>query len=194
MDIDIYQQCPCLSGKKIKFCCGKNVVSELNLILNKSGSGQTRSALDLIERTMEKHGPLDCMLTIKTHLLISEGRVEEAQAANDQFLAKNPEHTTGLHHQALIHLSNRDIKSAIDSLQDAMDSITGNEIPISLSNAFRMIGVGMMAVGQVVGARAHLQYAQLLKDDTDRELQQMLYQTFRTVSYTHLTLPTIYSV
>ena len=177
MDIDIYQQCPCHSEKKIKFCCGKDVIGDLNDVLAKNKSGQSSAALDQLERVMKKLGPRDCLLTIQTHILIANGEIDKARESNELFLKTNPKHSTGLHHRALIHLAEGETDKAVESLQDAMDAITGNEIPISLANAFRMIGVGLFSQGKVIAARAHLKYAKALKDDDDPELAGMLHES-----------------
>ena len=81
MDIDIYQQCPCHSGKKIKFCCGKDIVSDLNQIVAKCNSNQSLSALDQIDRTIGKQGEKDCLLCLRTHILFTLGEVEKADEA-----------------------------------------------------------------------------------------------------------------
>ncbi|MDB4540008.1 hypothetical protein N9231_06250, partial [Saprospiraceae bacterium] len=179
MDIDIYQQCPCHSDKKIKFCCGKDIMGDLNQILAKNASGQGLAALEQLERTIAKWGPKDCLLTIQTHILIVNGEIEKARQSNELFVKNNPGHSTGFHHQALIHLADGNMRQAVESLQDAMDSITGSEIPLSLANAFRMIGLGLLSSGHLVGARAHLQFAYALKGGKDDELNRMIYETFR---------------
>lgn len=177
MDIDIYQQCPCHSEKKIKFCCGKDVIGDLNEVLAKNKSGQSTAALDQLERAMKKSGPKDCLLTIQTHILIANGEIDKARASNELFLKTNPQHSTGLHHRALIFLAEDEIDQSVEALQDAMDAITGNEIPISLANAFRMVGIGLFAQGKTIAARAHLKYAMALKSDTDPEIARMLHES-----------------
>ena len=177
MDIDIYQQCPCHSDKKIKFCCGKEIVGDLNNVLAKNSAGQPAAALDLLDRTIKKTGPKDCLLTIQTHILIANGEIEKAKESNEQFLINCPGHSTGFHHRALIFLAEGKIAEAIEALQDAMDAITGNEIPISLSNAFRMLGIGLFNEGNTIAGRAHLTYALALKGDSDKELIGMLHET-----------------
>ena len=179
MDIDIYQQCPCHADKKIKFCCGKDIVHDLDQILAKNKSKQTKSALDQLDRSIQKFGPKDCLLTIKTHILISQGEIEQAQETNDQFLAANPDHSMGKQHEALILLAQGDVTGSINSLQDAMDSIKGDEIPLSVANVFRMLGAALLQHGHVLAARAHLQFAQMLKGEPDQELQQLLYESYR---------------
>ena len=89
MDIDIYQQCPCHAEKKIKFCCGKDVIGDLNEVLAKNKSGQSTAALDQIDRAIKKSGPKDCLLTIQTHILITNGEIEKARESNELFLKTN---------------------------------------------------------------------------------------------------------
>ncbi len=182
MDIDVYQQCPCHGDKKIKFCCGKDILSDLNQVLAKNKSGQSQAALDQLDRAMSKMGPKDCLLTIKTHILITAGEIELAKEANELFLKTNPQHSTGLHHRALILLAEGKMDESVEALQDAMDSIKGNEIPISLANAFRMVGLGLYSQGKLIAARAHLIYASALKGDQDPELQQILHETLSAPS------------
>ncbi len=182
MEIDIYQQCPCHAEKKIKFCCGKDVIGDLNEVLAKNRSGQSTAALDQLERVMKKSGPKDCLLTIQTHILISQGEIEKARESNELFLKTNPKHSTGLHHRALILLAEGETDQAVESLQDAMDAITGNEIPISLANAFRMVGIGLFSQGKTIAARAHLKYASALKGDSDPELGRMLHESLASPS------------
>jgi len=179
MDIDVYQHCPCHSGKKIKFCCGKDVVNDLNEIVAKNKGGQPLAALSQLERVIEKHGPLNCLLTIQTHILISQGEIEKAKASNDLYMQANPDQPIGHQHQALIAVAEGDSKQAVKFLQDTMDAITGNQIPLTVAHAFRMVGLLLFSEGQVLAARAHLQFANILKDQADEELQRMLYETFR---------------
>ena len=178
MEIDSYQQCPCQSGKKIKFCCGKDLVSDLNSVLSKERAGQSVAALEQLDRTIDRVGPRECLLTIQTHILISHGEIEKAKQANQTLLENHPGHITGMQHSALIELAEARTEQAIAKLQDAMDSITGNELPISLANAFRSLGIGLLNDGQLIAGRAHLEFASELKGGQDEELQRMIYDTF----------------
>jgi len=159
MDIDIYQQCPCHAEKKIKFCCGKSVVADLDGALAKSKAGQTSSALEQLERTIAKTGPKDCLVTIQTRLLLQNGEVEKARAANAIFQKNNPEHSGGFHHLALICAQEGDTAGAVAALQDAMDAIVGNSIPVTYAQAFRIIGMQLLEENDLFAARAHLRYA-----------------------------------
>lgn len=180
MDIDIYQQCPCHAEKKIKFCCGKSVVADLDDALSKSKAGQTSSALDQLERTIAKTGPKDCLVTIQTRLLLQAGDVAKARAANEVFQKNNPEHSSGFHHLALICAQEGDTAGAITALQDAMDAIVGNSIPVTYAQAFRLIGMQLFEQNDLFAARAHLRYADLLKEEP--QTKQILLSTFQNVS------------
>lgn len=178
MDIDIYQPCPCYAGKKIKFCCGSDIAGELNQIVSKCDSNQALSALDQIERVIAKHGEKDCLLTLKTHILFTAGEVEKAEAANQAFVARNPDHPIGRQNEALVALSKGDVPVAIEKLQDAMDLIDG-EIPVSFANAFRMVGAVLLSAGHLIAARAHLQFCLMIRNEADPEVQRLLQESFR---------------
>lgn len=178
MDIDIYQPCPCNSGKKIKFCCAKDITADLNQILSKSAAKQSAAAIDLIDRVVERVGQRDCLSIIKTHILLSVEELEKAQATNDEFLAASPKHAIGLQHQALIKVGQGDIHGAVKSLQKATNAIPGNEIPISFANAFRTVGSGLISVGHLLAARAHYNYSLMLKG-SDEQTQALMIRTYQ---------------
>jgi tetratricopeptide (TPR) repeat protein len=180
MDIDIYQQCPCHAEKKIKFCCGKSVVADLDDAISKNKAGQTSSALEQLERTIAKTGPKDCLLTIQTRLLLQAGEIEKARQSNAKFQANNPEHSSGFHHLALIYAQEGHLLEAVKALQDAMDSIVGNSIPVTYAQAFRTIGMQLLQQQDLFAGRAHLRYADLLK--AEQQSGQTLLSTFQNSS------------
>ena len=178
MDIDIYQPCPCNSGKKIKFCCAKDITADLNQILSKSAAKQSAAAIDLINRVVERVGQRDCLSIIKTHILLSNEEIEKAEETNTEFLGNSPKHPIGLQHRALILVGKGEVESAVKCLQKAMNAISGNEIPISFANAFRTVGVGLLQAGYLLAARAHFNYSLMLKDN-DEQAQRLLIQTYQ---------------
>ncbi|MBT7817567.1 MAG: hypothetical protein HN566_12600, partial [Polaribacter sp.] len=115
-------------------------------------------------------------------ILITNGEIEKARESNELFLKTNPKHSTGLHHRSLIFLAEGKTDDAVESLQDAMDAITGNEIPISLANAFRMVGVALFGEGKTMAGRAHLKYAMVLKNESDPEIGRMLQESLAAPS------------
>ena len=173
MDIDAYHLCPCQSGNKIKFCCGKDVINDLNDILKKNSGGQVQAALDQLERTADKHGSRDCLLVIKTHILISANDIEAAKTVNAQFREQSPAHSMGLQHLAMINLLEGRLDDAVNSLQDAMDANKGAEIPVAVSNIFKVVAEALVSHGFLFAGLAHLQFASRLRGDEDREIAEM---------------------
>lgn len=173
MDIDAYQLCPCQSGSKIKFCCGKDVINDLNDILKKNGSGQTKAALDQLDRTISKSGEKDCLLVIKTHILIAANEVDLAKQANAAFRKNSPGHSMGMQHLALLDLAEGRLDDAINSLQDAMDAHKGAEIPLAVSNVYKIMASALVDSGHVFAGLSHLQFAGRLRGDGDDDISQM---------------------
>ena len=179
MSIDIYQTCPCHSGKKIKFCCGKDIIHDLNEIISLTSGKQLLAALDHIDRTVEKTGVRDCLLALKTHILLKLGEWDRAQRTNEEFVANNPQYSIGHQHRATLFAAQGDIKLAIQSLQDALDYLPGEEVPVSLANGFRLIGIALLKSGDPFAGRAHLRYALQLKGQQDEELNYMMLESYR---------------
>ena len=178
MSIDLYQQCPCHEGTKIKFCCGKEVVDGLNLALAKHGSGQTKAALEQLDRSIASVGENDCLLALKTFLLISVDDIDAAEVTNEKFLTNLPDHSTGLQHRAQIELSRGEISQAALTLQDAMDAIDGSELPVMLARPFESLGMSFVGERNILAARAHLSFAKFLEEDSDSRLTYALRELY----------------
>ena len=177
MEIDKFQACPCHSGNKIKFCCSKDIIGDLDEILNLTKGKQLHAAIDKIDRVVAKSGPRDSLSTIKIGLLLSLNELEQAEQANQEFMQANPKHPMGFHHLALLHASNNRVAEAVDSLQSAMESITTKQVPVALANSFRVVGMLLATQGNIMAARAHLRFAISLRPD-DEVLQNILIQTY----------------
>ena len=178
MEINAYQPCPCHAERKIKFCCGKQIVGDLNAVMTLSSAGQTIAAVDKLERLLQTWGEKDCLLTLRTHLLLELSEIDRARESNTRFLQKNPKHPMGLLHQALLCLAEQDIGGAIRASQDAMDTIKGTSIPVAFANAYRLLGLSLLRQGEPFAARAHLRFALTLRPN-DEQIYAMLRQSLR---------------
>lgn len=159
MEIDLYQPCPCHAEKKIKFCCGKDVTAGLKEVLTLHESRQTAAALDQLKRLIDQHGPTDCLLLARSQLELNLGDPAAAEVTVRAFLGKNPGHAAGHERLATTLALQRRAAEAWSSLQDAMDHLTGSQIPVTFANGFRAVGWALAADGLVIAARGHAQMA-----------------------------------
>lgn len=178
MEIDIYQTCPCQSGKKIKFCCGKSIVSDLNRIVELSGSHQAVAALEHIDRTIARQGVCDCLTTLKTHVLLTLREYDEADQVNHQFLLRNPHSPVGHQHRSLLAAARGETQVAVQALQDAMDLLPGTGIPRSMATAFRTAGMLLLSDGHLAAGREHLVFSNELNEEP--ALEPMVSRTWRS--------------
>lgn len=173
MEIDLYQPCPCHAEKKIKFCCGKDVVSGLNEVLDRHGSRQTAAALDNLDRLIAQHGPKDCLLLTRSQLLLAMGRIEDAETSVRQFLERNTAHSLALERLATVLAAQQKTVAGWEALQDAMDHLPDANVPISFANGFRYVGMALLSEGCVLAARRHAHLA-LKLEESDPARDQLL--------------------
>ena len=95
-EMDVYQLCPCGSGKKLKFCCHA-IVSDMLKVSDLQQSHQHQAALTLLKTVEKKTQPRDVwsrawIKTSEAFLLFGLGMVEEPRQLVDEVLAELPEH------------------------------------------------------------------------------------------------------
>ena len=89
--VDVYDLCPCGSGKKLKFCCA-GIIDEMTKINRLQANDQPRQALAAIEK-IEKANPENPWVgTVHAEILLSLGQVDEAQSRLDHLLKHHPDH------------------------------------------------------------------------------------------------------
>ncbi len=178
MELNAYQPCPCHAEQKIKFCCGKQIVDDLNQVMALAHGQQTLATLDTLDRLIRERGPKDCLLTLKTHFLITLMEIDKARECNEQFLLANPKHPIGMQHRAMIFLTENKLVEAVGALQDAMEGIKGSAVPVSLGNAFRLVGLELLRHGQPIAARQHLSFARSL-NKSDEQAAMLIIESYR---------------
>ncbi len=165
MEIDIYQTCPGQSGKKIKFCCGKAIVGDLGRIVDLHKSGQLIAALEHADHTIARHGPADCLDALKIRILLELDETEKAAQCVEEFLTRSPTNPVGHQHRATLHALNEEFDEAIEALQDAMDFLPKNEVPVALAVAFRELGIALIEGSRYSAGVEHLFIASRLTGD-----------------------------
>lgn len=179
MEIKNYQTCPCQSGKKIKFCCGKSIISDLSRIVELNKSRQLVAALEHIHRTIARVGPIDCLVILKTSVMLHLKDYEGAKSVNDEFLSQRPESSAGHQHRALLLAAEQNWPETVQALQDAMDFLPFGGVPVSMASAFRIVGMMLVSNGQLVAGREHLLFSNRIAEEP--AIGKMIAQTWRAV-------------
>lgn len=177
MTIDQYQLCPCGSNKKVKFCCARDVLPEINKVLTALQGDQRVAALDHVNNAIDKKGDKDCLLNIKTNILLQLGEDDKARETAKQVLKKNPDNPIALANHGLLDASAGELDNAVDKLQQCLDLI-GDNIPYSVIEAIKLVGVALLHSGRVIAGRNHLLLYQGLHPDADEQVSRLISQTF----------------
>src|ERR1700733_1000142 len=106
MTIDVYDLCPCGSGKKLKFCCAP-IIDEMAKINRLQANDQPRQALAAIEKIEKSHPDNPWVGTVRAEILMALGQIDEAQGILDDLLKRHPDHPQVLGRSALVQLLNK---------------------------------------------------------------------------------------
>lgn len=177
MTIDAYQHCFCGSGKKVKFCCSKDIMHELDGILESLTGDQRIAALDKINRLVSRVGRRDCLSVIKVTILMQVGEIEEARRELNEFLVGNPMNSIARAQDAILEAYEGHVDQAVQRLQDAMD-VTDTSLTNHVVEAFGSIGSILLQVGRVRAARHHLMVYDQLKQSEEPRIRQLILSTY----------------
>jgi hypothetical protein len=154
MSLNPYQLCPCGSGEKVKFCCSKDIIPELEKILRAVEGDQRAAALDQIEKLVAEKGDRLALLALKADLQLSLGGVEAAEKTIAAFQEASPYNAVALALSAIVAASKNDVEGASEYLQRSLEYVD-QEMPQSVYAAIGLIGRLMLSRGNVLAARGH---------------------------------------
>lgn len=172
MAIDRFAPCPCGSGKKVKFCCGADLLAELEKIQRMLDGDQRQACLEYIEQLEQKHPGKPCLETVKTLLLASLGRHDEARATVDALLARDPSNPVALSELALLESDSDDPRSGIEPMQRALENC-GDWIPGRVVQGVGHLGLSLLAGGDVLAARGHLLLAMAMNQEDETSMRAL---------------------
>ncbi|MBC8351559.1 MAG: hypothetical protein H8E66_06200 [Planctomycetes bacterium] len=173
MSLDPYQPCPCGSGNKIKFCCSKDITTELDKVIRAVQGEQRASALDHVHKLIADKGARNALLAIKADVQLSLGQFDDADATIDEFLSASPDNPVALSLSAIHACSKNDLESAIEDLQQAMEHLEGMLAP-SVYSAIGVVAQTLLQSGDVLAARGHLLMQAGLAGDQDENPIRLL--------------------
>src|SRR5262245_10412202 len=89
-NVDLYQLCPCGSGKKLKFCCGADIGHELDAIRRALDGNQQLVALDLAKRAIAVKGPRPALLVVQAQLAADLEQTDVLEEATRELVKQRP--------------------------------------------------------------------------------------------------------
>src|SRR5439155_10160928 len=130
MSLDAYQPCPCGIDKKIKFCCGPEIIDDLAKIEDALAGEQRLGALDLCNRLLEKKPDRPCLLMHKATVQMALQELPGCRETVAHLLEVAPRNPGGLAIAAMLDCQAGKAQEAVDLLQSALETQQGKLIPV----------------------------------------------------------------
>ena len=174
MAFDVYQPCPGGEDKKIKFCCGKDIVGDLSKVMDTLRRGQRAAALSLVNQLLETKGEQACILALKGATQLQLENYEELAKTAETFLEKYPENPVAFSMSAIAAATNGEWETAIVQLQRALER-TGKGMHEITYEAIGIVAYRLLQEGDIVAARGHLMLqASVAPEEDDRPMRMLL--------------------
>lgn len=161
-EMDVYQPCPCGSGKKLKFCCHA-IVTEMLKVAELQQSHQHQPALTLLAAVEKKVQPRDVwsrawVKTSQAFLLFGLGTIEEPRKLVDEVLEELPEHPLALAIKAVISASADGYPACMRAAYRAFEFAAETQ-PYLVSHLAMILAQLMASKGHYFGAGQNLALA-----------------------------------
>lgn len=161
--LDLYNPCPCHPERKLKFCCGKDVVAAFSRALEMLEGGQRIKGIQALDKGLAQFGHRDCLTGIRFALHLEDDHFAEARAICEAYAAENGNNATTWTMRALLALEEGNVAEAVDHIQSVLE--TGEPASSLLSEGMLNVAIGLGKLGANTAARDHFAlYAQLTGD------------------------------
>jgi tetratricopeptide (TPR) repeat protein len=167
MSLDAYQPCPCGIDKKIKFCCGPEIIDDLAKIEDALAGEQRLGALDLTNRLLEKKPDRPCLLMHKATIQMALRELDSCRQTIDHLLKVAPGNPGGLAIGAMLDCQEGKAEEAVDKLQSALEAQQGKLIPV-VYEAIGIIARTLDAIGEPLAAQAYAVFQAAASQGKDR--------------------------
>lgn len=167
MPLDIYDPCPCGSGKKLKFCC-QSIADEMDRALRLMDGNQPRVALQQLESLARKH-PQNAWIGSTRGLILLE--LGEASAARDvlrALLEHHPDHEFGIVLLATATFQADGLDSAKKSIHRAFQR-SAKKFPSMVSGLAATMAAIFAQRDNLMAAREHMALALRLSPEEHRQ-------------------------
>jgi tetratricopeptide (TPR) repeat protein len=121
MALDLYDPCPCGSGKKFKWCCHPIHV-EVDRAFRQEAEGQHDTALRLMDEVIAAHPDNAEALGRKAQLLYENGKAEEAETTLQKAFDLNPKYPFGFFLRGLFRMEEGEVQGSLLSFRKAAEA------------------------------------------------------------------------
>jgi len=180
MSIDPYKLCPCGSGKKVKFCCSKDITGDLEKVQRLLDGNQNVACLDLVNLLLKKYTGRAALLRFKAILLLDGDDLDGSLAMIDELLEQQPNNPVALADLALLngeregssHAAIRPLQKALAQCEDRM--------PGRVYEVLLATGVTLLREGHITAGQAHLSLHASIGGVEQPPSMQVLSEFFRS--------------
>lgn len=163
--------CPCGSGDKIRFCCGKDIIKELNKISSAIEGEQYIATLKQIDSLIEEKGNLGCLLALRGIALMATGQIDAAQANAMEFLDIEPENSTAWAQRAIT--SSDEPHKIMEYVQKCLEHSSAEQIPQLILPAIQGVTDALFSTGNLFAAFSHLTLASAISRGNQQAVMRM---------------------
>src|SRR5262245_46600165 len=167
MSLDAYQPCPCGIDKKIKFCCGPEILDDLAKIDEALAGEQRLGALDLCNRLLQQRPDRPCLLLHKATVQLALNELAAARETARHLLEVAPNNPGRLAIAAMLDCQEGEAPAAVDKLQSAQEAQQGKLIAI-VYEAIGIVARTLDAVGETLAAQTYAVFQAAASQGKDR--------------------------
>ena len=159
-----YVPCPCGRGKKVKHCCGRPVVAELEKIIRALAGDQRAAALNLTRTALKKTPDNPALLSLQCQLELEQEESDQSTETVDHLQRLLPDSPVAFAFRAVRAVQNKQVETAVEHLQDALEA-TSNSMCELVYHALGAVAQALWYEQHFLGGMAH---AALFEDVTPK--------------------------
>jgi hypothetical protein len=156
--MDAYTLCPGGGDKKIKFCCGTEIIADLEKIDRMIEGEQRRACIEHIAKMPARFRDKPCVLAKQIHAELAAGDAEAYEATARRMLAANPDNVIALACVAACEIREGRAQEGVAMLQRAVaqfDSESHDASGVLIVGSMVNAAHELLAAGHIWAARAH---------------------------------------
>ncbi|MEX2188576.1 MAG: hypothetical protein WD875_17340 [Pirellulales bacterium] len=157
--MDAYTLCPGGCGKKIKFCCGAEVIADLEKIDRMIEGEQRRACLEHIAKMPAKFRDKPCVLAKQIHAELAAGDDDGYAATSRKLLAAHPDNPVALACVAPLEIREGRAREGVAMVQRAVsgyDNANQDIAAVLIVGGMVAAANELLSTGHIWAARAHL--------------------------------------